>query len=390
MGIKQFFEKIWRDLYTDVYLALGGSIEDQTLDWATKRTEILQTLIKMALLLAMIAIMYWLFVYSSKFLRKVGVKSTTIANMRAWLRYVCIVLSILAIMLQFGAKSDTISAMAWAAVWAGAHYALLMSLGSIVRFMLKPYGFNESVEQLIKNLLSVLILMLASAIVLAQFGVNIVSIVAGLSALGLAVGFAARDTLANFIAGIAVLIEQSFRVGDWVRLGDKEGRVLLISLRSTQILDRDNSVIIIPNAAVAASEVINFTSKKSVRFGVSVRIDLHADINKARQIMLDALQSQSVVLGNPAPTVTLASVDDFYCTLIARFWVVQAAVARIPIIKENLTEVLKNALSEAGFEAPYPHLMHANMMHATPSLQIDNISANANNSDHTMPNNHAK
>ncbi|WP_164305531.1 mechanosensitive ion channel domain-containing protein, partial [Streptococcus pneumoniae] len=69
---------------------------------------------------------------------------------------------------------------------------------------------------------------------------DIFSIVAGLGIAGLAVGWASQSTLANFIAGVVILVEQSFQVGDWIRLGEKEGRVVKISLRATQILDRDN------------------------------------------------------------------------------------------------------------------------------------------------------
>ena len=226
----------------------------------------------------------------------------------------------------------------------------------MVSGVLKHYELNASIEQLLKNLLLVLILVLAFATVMAKFGFDIFSIVAGLGIAGLAVGWASQSTLANFIAGIVILVEQSFQVGDWIRLGDKEGRVVKISLRATQILDRDNIIIIIPNSAVASSEVVNLTSKKMIRFDVKTRIGLHADITAARSAIIKTLQKDEVVLKHPAPLATVDSIGESGINLIVRFWVAPLSVARIPVIKENINEKIKRALDEAGIEVPYPYM----------------------------------
>lgn len=200
-----------------------------------------------------------------------------------------------------------------------------------------------------------MIIVLALGTVLAQFGFDIVSLVAGLGIVGLAVGFAAQSTLANFIAGITILVEQSFQVGDWIRIGDKEGRVVKISLRATQILDRDNIIIIIPNATMSSSEIVNLTSKKMIRFSVKVRIPLHADIGQARNAILGKLSKEEVVLKHPMPLVTVDELGEYALILTVRFWVAPLSVARIPIIKENLTERIKQSLDEANIEIPYPY-----------------------------------
>ena len=200
-----------------------------------------------------------------------------------------------------------------------------------------------------------MIIVLALGTVLAQFGFDIVSLVAGLGIVGLAVGFAAQSTLANFIAGITILVEQSFQVGDWIRIGDKEGRVVKISLRATQILDRDNIIIIIPNATMSSSEIVNLTSKKMIRFSVKVRVALHADIVQARNAILGKLSKEEVVLKHPMPLVTVDELGEYALILTVRFWVAPLSVARIPIIKENLTERIKQSLDEAGIEIPYPY-----------------------------------
>ncbi|MFB6349627.1 mechanosensitive ion channel family protein [Moraxella sp. ZJ142] len=355
--IAEFLEKTLKELYQNVYQLLGGSLDDRTLSLAHIGLSMLATGIKIVILLILVGVIYWFLVYLTKAVRKLFDLPHRHARIaRATLRYLWFTTSLLAVMSQFGVQAETVTATAKAATWAGFYYVLWAASSQMVSGVLKHYDLNASIEQLLKNLLLVLILVLAFATVMAKFGFDIFSIVAGLGIAGLAVGWASQSTLANFIAGIVILVEQSFQVGDWIRLGDKEGRVVKISLRATQILDRDNIIIIIPNSAVASSEVVNLTSKKMIRFDIKVRIGLHADVPAARNIIQKTLQKEEVVLKHPVPLATVSEVGDSAIYLIVRFWVAPLSVARIPIIKENITEKIKHALDSAGIAAPFPHM----------------------------------
>lgn len=353
----EFFQKILNELYQNLYWLLGGSLDDQTLNWAKLGLSFLSTGVKIVILLLVIGFVYWSLVYLSKLAKKFfGLSHRYVRIVRANLRYLWFVGSLLAIMSQIGVQPNLIKATAKAATWAGFYYVLWAVSGQMVRGILKHYELNASIEQLLKNLLLVLILVLAIATVMAKFGFDVFSIVAGLGIAGLAVGWASQSTLANFIAGIVILIEQSFQVGDWIRLGDKEGRVVKISLRATQILDRDNIIIIIPNSAVASSEVVNLTSKKMIRFDIKTRIGLNADITMARSTIIKTLQKDEVVLKHPAPIATVSNIGEYGIELIVRFWVAPLSVARIPVIRENLTEKIKRSLDDVGIHVPYPHM----------------------------------
>lgn len=285
-----------------------------------------------------------------------GLSDKQVRISRSTLRYFWLVASLLSVMLESGIDGKTIASVAKASSWAGFYYVAWAMSGQMVKILLRPYDFNASIEQLLHNMVIVLILVLASGTILAQFGFNIVSIVAGLGVAGLAVGFAAQGTLANFIAGIAILIEQSFQVGDWVRIGTQEGRVVRISLRTTHILDRDNRVIILPNSTVASSEVVNLTSKTFIRFDVPVRVALNSDIDKVRSIVLGVLKQNDTLLTHPLPTVTLNQVGEYDLKFIVRFWVSPATVARLPFIQENLMENIKKELDKNGIITPFPHM----------------------------------
>ncbi|MEN2750496.1 mechanosensitive ion channel family protein [Psychrobacter sp. FBL11] len=356
-GITDFFEEIIRDLHTSLYLALGGSVEEDSFDWSTQIVELVSTGIKILILLAVLGFFYWLAIYIIKHNKtrfRLNERRSNIV--RSVLRYIWVVASLIAIMSQINFEPSTVKATAKASIWAGIYYILWTSSGQIIHKVLQHYGLNASIEQLLKNILSVLIWVLGLASVMAQFGFDIVSLVAGLGIVGLAVGFAAQSTLANFIAGITILLEQSFQVGDWIHINENEGRVVLIALRTTHILTRDNITVIIPNSNVASSEVINLTSKNFIRFDLRMRIAFEDDIDTARKEILQVLTDTDVVLSRPETSATVDEIGEYGVFFIVRFWVKPAAVARMPKIKENLQEDIKRAFDAANISTPYPHM----------------------------------
>ncbi len=356
-SVTDFFQEIIRDLHTSLYLALGGSIDEESLNWSSQAVELASTGIKILILLAVLGFFYWLANYILRQSRaKIRLNERRTKIVRSVLRYVWIVASLIAIMSQINFEPETIKATAKASTWAGIYYVLWASSGQIIHRVLQHYGLNASIEQLLKNILSVLLLVLGLASVMAQFGFDIVSLVAGLGIVGLAVGFAAQSTLANFIAGITILLEQSFQVGDWIHINDNEGRVVLIALRTTHILTRDNITVIIPNSNVASSEVINLTSKNFIRFDIRVRIAFEDDIETARKAILQVLSDTDAVLNRPETSATVAEIGEYGVFFIVRFWVKPAAVARIPKIKEVLQEEIKIAFDAANISTPYPHM----------------------------------
>ena len=356
MSVNQFFKNIYHDLYYDVYKAVGGSLEDEAVNWPLYLSKLASTGIKIMVLLVILGVVYrlsLLLINSARFIAK---DSKYSQSLRLIARLMWLFSSLLAVMSQLNFEPETVKATAKAGIWSVIFYMAWYNLGYLMQKMLKNYGLNASIEQLLHNLLSMLIIVLWIASVMSQFGFDIVSVVAGLGIAGIAVGFAAQATLANFIAGITILIEQSFQVGDWVSINDKEGKVVQIALRTTQILTRDNITVIFPNSTVASAEVINLTAKNLIRFDIEVRIALEADIKSARAIILDILADTKEVLERPAPTATVDKIGDFGVFFIVRFWVNPPHVSRMPFIKENLREQIKVALDDASIATPYPHM----------------------------------
>ena len=176
-SITDFFEEIIRDLHASLYLALGGSLEEDNLDWSAYAIELASTAIKILILLAIIGFFYWLAIYLIKRnSERLHMNERRIKIARSVLRYIWIVASLIAVMSQVNFEPETVKATAKACIWAGIYYILWTSSGQIIHKVLQHYGLNASIEQLLKNVLSVLLLVLGLASVMAQFGFDIVSL----------------------------------------------------------------------------------------------------------------------------------------------------------------------------------------------------------------------
>lgn len=176
-----------------------------------------------------------------------------------------------------------------------------------------------------------------------------------LSVLGVgsvAIGFAFRDILQNFLAGILILLREPFNVGDWVRFGDHEGIVQSISTRSTWIRTFDGRDIAIPNGEVFTNPMTVVTRTETLRAQYEFGISYDADIDHAMDVILKAVCSFDAVLSDPAPDAGVADLAGSSVNIRARWWTMNDDYygTKLAVIKK-----VKQALDDAGIDIPYPH-----------------------------------
>jgi small conductance mechanosensitive channel len=274
------------------------------------------------------------------------------------LRYVFFLMTTLAIMAQLGIRPDLLAAVGRAAMIALLFYVAWATVTRIMLTLLERYQMDRSIEQLMRNVVSVVILGVGLVTVLAQFGVDILAVVAGLGIVGLAVGFAAQSTLSNFIAGITLLLERPFRIGDWVRINDQEGKVMRIALRTTWLRTRDNIFTMIPNDSVASADILNYSTEGPVRVRIPVGIAYKESIKAARAVIMPVLTAHELVLDTPGmqPRVAATALGDSSIDLAVIYWLSPESFDIQPGISAELLEGIKEALDAAGIEIPFPHL----------------------------------
>lgn len=187
-----------------------------------------------------------------------------------------------------------------------------------------------------------------------QLKINVTSLIAGVGVMGLAVSFAAQDTVGNIISGIVLIIDKPFRVGDWILMGNLHALVTDIGLRTTVVTSFDNETVVIPNKQIAQERIINFTIHPRIRVKVPFGVAYKEDIDQVRKICLDMVRDDKRILELPEPIVIVSNLGDSSVNMQLRFWI-QNSIDQFPMMWEY-TEKVKKALDKAGIQIPFPHL----------------------------------
>ena len=212
---------------------------------------------------------------------------------------------------------------------------------------------------LAKRFLGVIIYATGFILALDVLGLNIMPFVAGAGVAGIAIGFAAKDTLSNLIAGILLIIDRPFEVGDRIEVWSAPtnsatwGDVIDIGLRATKIRTTDNIVIVIPNNEIMRRDIINYTTiTKEIRVRVPIGIAYDADVKKAKAIITKISLELEWILKEPAPKVVVKSFGDSAVNLEARIWITEPR-RRMDTIS-HITDRVKEEFQKEGIEIPYP------------------------------------
>jgi small-conductance mechanosensitive channel len=247
---------------------------------------------------------------------------------------------------------------------------LLSSLANSLIGGLIPYIENKIAEKtdthvddivlgIFKRFSGIIIYTVGFVLALDVLGLNIMPFVAGASVAGVAIGFAAKDTLSNFIAGILLIIDRPFEVGDRIEIWSAPknsatwGDVIDIGLRATKIKTTDNIVIVIPNNEIMKRDIINYTTvTDEIRVRVPIGIAYDANVNKAKELIKDVSLEMDWVMRDPAPQVVVKSFGESSVNLEARIWISQPR-RRIHTIS-HVTDRVKEVFQEAGIEIPFP------------------------------------
>lgn len=194
----------------------------------------------------------------------------------------------------------------------------------------------------------------AFGLIIALPGVNFSELIASLGVGGIVLGFALRDILENFVAGIIILARRPFVVGDQIRSGEHEGAVTEINFRSTVLRTYEGLRVFIPNGSLFTQPVENHTSYGERRSEIVLAIHQDASVAEARQTILHELASMDQVLSDPSPEVLFAAIGESSNNLIVLFWSRPPGRMHQRRVESAVTERLYRALTEAGIEFPYP------------------------------------
>lgn len=201
-----------------------------------------------------------------------------------------------------------------------ASYVAIVLVDFFVKRAGETFDLELTVTQVLQEIVKYSVIALAIVLILNELGINISALVLSLGILGIVVGFAARDTLSNFISGLFVIGTKSFKVGDIIEVSGQIGTVTKMGFRVTNMVDLDNKVITIPNSIFSTDLYTNYTCRDMRRVELPITIPYELDLEDAIESMVEKALSLNWTLDDPKPKVMIKEFSDLGIKASLNVW----------------------------------------------------------------------
>ncbi len=220
-------------------------------------------------------------------------------------------------------------------------------------------ALDETALPMVNRFVRFIVIAIGLLLAMTHLGLQIAPLLAGAGVAGLALSLAAKDTLSNLIAGVLLIMDRPFQVGDRIELWNAPretgtwGDVIEIGLRATKIRNPDNLVVVVPNNEIMRRDIINYTmSGDDIRLRIPFSCAYESDIDRAKVLLREAAHEVQGVKLDPAPIVIVRGFGPSEVNLQLRVWILEARNRRR--IADEITEKAMVKFHKAGVEIPYP------------------------------------
>lgn len=233
-------------------------------------------------------------------------------------------------------------------------YIMIRIITKIVTKFFDKIDFDRATETFMENVIKVVLWVILGVLLLANMGVDVSALVAGLGIMGFVVGFALKDTLGNLASGVFILFYKPFRVGDFVKIGDVKGEVKEVGVAACVMKSPDGVKITIPNGKIWGDVIQNYSGNKIRKiFNLNIGISYTDDIGKAIKAIQGVLRKDKRVLRDPEPQVVVKELADSSVNIAVRpsvdkkdYWAVYFDAIR----------AIKEEFDKKKINIPYPQM----------------------------------
>jgi small conductance mechanosensitive channel len=225
------------------------------------------------------------------------------------------------------------------------------ALRNAIKKMMAKGDVDETLISFVGNLTYITLLAFVIIAALNQLGVQTTAFIAVIGAAGLAIGLALQGSLANFAAGVLMIIFRPFKAGDYIEGAGVAGTVEEVQIFATQLKTPDNKTIIVPNAKMMGDNITNYSAKDTRRMDMVIGVGYGDDLKKVREILEDILAKDDRILEDPAPTIGVLELGDNSVNFAVRPWVKKEDYWGAYF---DVTETVKRRFDEEGISIPYP------------------------------------
>ena len=248
--------------------------------------------------------------------------------------------------------TQTVAVLLWTTALLRVCTVVMTGLGRLSK---KVGWLDARTLPLFDNLARLAILGGASYFLLVAWKLNVGAWLASAGVVGIAVGFAAKDSIANLFGGLFVIMDAPYKVGDFINLDSGErGRVIKIGLRSTRLMTRDDVEITVPNAVIANAKIVNESGgpQEKTRVRVNVGVAYGSDVDRVREVLMQAAVSVQHVTTDPEPRIRFVEMGDSALLFRVMCWI-DEPILRGRVI-DGLNTAIYKGLSAAEISIPFP------------------------------------
>ncbi|MDH4071294.1 MAG: mechanosensitive ion channel [Ignavibacteria bacterium] len=224
-------------------------------------------------------------------------------------------------------------------------------LSNIIKRVLAKREIDPMLVSFAGSFVYMALLTFAILAALSQLGVETTSFVAVIGAAGLAIGLALQGALANFAAGVLIIVFRPFRVGHFIEAAGVSGVIEEIQIFTTKMKTPDNKEVIIPNGRVMSDTITNYSAREQRRIDFVFGIGYGDNIQNAKQVIEKVFDGESRILKDPAPTIGVVELGESSVNIAARPWV---STADYWPVYFDITEKIKDSFDAAGISIPFP------------------------------------
>ena len=223
----------------------------------------------------------------------------------------------------------------------------------LLRRVLGRFQIEEAVQYTMRRLAHYVIVAIGALFAFQFVGLDLGGLAVVFGLLSVGIGFGLQNVTSNFVAGLILLFERPIAIGDRVTVGDTEGDVVAINMRSTTIRSLTNISIIVPNSEFVSSKVVNWShGDRKIRVDIEVGVSYTSDLDRVLAALREVAEEHPRVLAQPKPDVLLVAFGDSSWNMKLRAWVADPKRYWVTVSEINCAIVRK--FKEYGIEIPFP------------------------------------
>jgi small conductance mechanosensitive channel len=197
------------------------------------------------------------------------------------------------------------------------------------------------------------VILIGGATALGQVNFEVTGFLAGIGIVGFTLGFALQDISRNIVAGMLLLVQRPFEIGDLVEIEGYLGRVQSVDLRSTEILTLDGNNVLLPNGHVFTAPIINYSRESTRRIQLTVGVAYNSDLEMVRHTALQAIRAIPDVLNTPAPSLYFHEFGESAIKFTVRYWI-DTRITDATTALDPAVLTIQKAFAQKQIEIPYP------------------------------------